>query len=185
MENEFVIYVRTNHDNGLQYIGQTSDLKKREKQWENKNAHYANQFIDNDRFNGKWTVDVIATTDTREKAWELERRLIKELGTLYPNGYNVDEGGEFGVEKGFNPSDFRKSIKPNSPISIDEDSEKIGDTIVKKHVIQYRKDGILLKEWDNIKKASEGTNICQHSIRQCCKGKLLTAGGYKWEFKYI
>lgn len=90
---EFVVYVRTNLENGMKYIGQTSDFKRRQYQWE-KSKRYANSLLDSDRWNYRFDVEILARTDSREKAWELEKRLIKELGTLYPNGYNIDEGGE-------------------------------------------------------------------------------------------
>ena len=73
MEKEWTIYLRTNLDNGLQYVGQTSDFKRREMVWKNNQRHYANQVIDEDRFTCNWTVDILATTDTQEKAWELEK----------------------------------------------------------------------------------------------------------------
>ena len=90
---EFVVYVRTNLENGMQYVGQTSNFSEREKQWRN-SKKYANALIDKDRWNYHFEVEIVARTDTREKAWELEQRLIKMLGTQYPNGYNIDEGGQ-------------------------------------------------------------------------------------------
>lgn len=91
--DDFVIYVRTNTETGMQYVGQTNDFNRREIQWKS-NKKYANALIDKDRWNYRFDVEIVARTDTREKAWEIEKRLIEKLGTLYPNGYNIDEGGK-------------------------------------------------------------------------------------------
>lgn len=50
-----------------------------------------------------------------------------------------------------------------------------------KPVLQYSKDGILLKEWICMREAQRGTGI--QSIDSVCNGKRKTAGGYIWKYK--
>lgn len=47
-------------------------------------------------------------------------------------------------------------------------------------VIQYSKSGDLIQQWACIKEAIKATGVW--NISACCKGKLKTAGGYKWSY---
>ncbi len=51
-----------------------------------------------------------------------------------------------------------------------------------KKVIQYDNQNNFIKIWDSIIMASINTNTNRHSIVSCCKRKLKTANGYKWEY---
>ena len=51
-----------------------------------------------------------------------------------------------------------------------------------KKVIQYDKDNNYIKTWGCSKEASDELGICSNSIRQCCRGKYKSAGGYIWKF---
>lgn len=51
----------------------------------------------------------------------------------------------------------------------------------KKKILQFDKEGKLIKEWNSIEEAQKTLKI--HNISYCCKGSRLTAGGYKWEMK--
>lgn len=53
----------------------------------------------------------------------------------------------------------------------------------RKPVIQYAKDGTIVKEWDYIEAADKKLKINQANISACCNGKAKTAGGYIWKFK--
>lgn len=48
-------------------------------------------------------------------------------------------------------------------------------------VFQYSKDGVLLKEWDSIKSASDSLSIQLSNIYSVCKGLRNNAGGYVWK----
>ena len=93
----YTVYLRTNTANGMQYVGQTGDFKGRNYQWNSLKATYGNQYINNDK--AKYGPDAFETTilaevESREEAWKLEEHYIKELNTLYPNGYNISKGGK-------------------------------------------------------------------------------------------
>lgn len=91
-----VIYVRTNKFNGKQYVGKTTDLKVRQKKWNNLLYRYAGPVINNAR--AKYGIDAFdfeilkECEDEELNQWEMY--YIKELNTKAPNGYNLTDGGE-------------------------------------------------------------------------------------------
>lgn len=105
-----VIYLRTNLVNGMQYIGKTKNLKRRESAWNslNRKMPYANDFLEIDR--KKYGLENFKTEILEEcdnsKLNEMERFWIKQLNTIFPNGYNLENGGTKGVQ--FHPSTIAK-----------------------------------------------------------------------------
>lgn len=49
-----------------------------------------------------------------------------------------------------------------------------------KPIIQYDKNGCIIKKWDSIKSAEYKLKL--HHISRCCLHKQKTAGGFIWEF---
>ena len=49
-------------------------------------------------------------------------------------------------------------------------------------VNQLSEDGRLIKRWNSMKEASDALGIFKSQICCCCKGKYLTAGGFRWEY---
>ena len=45
----YTIYLRTNLVNGKQYVGQTNDIERRNKNWNTLSVRYANKFLEADR----------------------------------------------------------------------------------------------------------------------------------------
>lgn len=50
-----------------------------------------------------------------------------------------------------------------------------------KKVIQYSKNNEFIKHWDSMTEASEKMNISKSDISDCARGRIKTAGGYKWK----
>jgi hypothetical protein len=50
-------------------------------------------------------------------------------------------------------------------------------------VIQYDKEGNLLRSWRSMSDASKHYGISRAHIQHCCKGKRPSAGGFKWKYK--
>lgn len=50
-------------------------------------------------------------------------------------------------------------------------------------VLQYDKNGILLKEWDSISEAARFYNIPPNNISRCCKGITKTCHKFIWKYK--
>lgn len=95
-----VIYLRTNNINGKQYVGQAKNFKNRENAWKSIDWRYANQLLTEDRNKygiNNWSVKILEECDD-SKLDELERFWIGQLNTIYPNGYNINEGGSIGFK---------------------------------------------------------------------------------------
>lgn len=101
-----VIYLRTNTVNGMQYVGQTKDFKKRESHWRSLKLRYANQLLNEDR--EKYGLDSFETKILIECPDEeldyYEKLYIEKLNTVYPSGYNTNKGGTIS----FKHSDYTK-----------------------------------------------------------------------------
>lgn len=114
-----VIYLRTNLVNGMRYVGQAEDFKTRERAWNCLKLRYANQLLTDERnkYGLKNFKSEILEECDNSKLDELERFWIKQLNTLYPNGYNNNEGGSIG---------FHHSEKTKEEISRKNSGEKNG-----------------------------------------------------------
>ena len=53
-----------------------------------------------------------------------------------------------------------------------------------KPVLQFTKDGKLVKIWENATHIKNELGFSSSSINSCCNGKIKTAHGYKWCFHY-
>lgn len=51
-------------------------------------------------------------------------------------------------------------------------------------IIQYTKDGKMLRKWESATEAAEELNLHHQSISKCCKGRygVKTVGGYIWKY---
>lgn len=105
------IYLRTNTVNGKQYVGQTSNYRKRNNHWNSLKMPYANELLTTDRGKyglDKWESKVLAECDDSEGDY-WEQYYIKELDTKYPNGYNMSDGGK-GTPNIFVSEETRKKL---------------------------------------------------------------------------
>lgn len=50
-------------------------------------------------------------------------------------------------------------------------------------VLQYSKEGVLLKEWPAQSEAARSLGILAHSISEACRGVKNTTGGFVWKYK--
>ena len=50
-------------------------------------------------------------------------------------------------------------------------------------ILQFTKDGELVKEWQSAREAERQLRICQTSICKCLKGHYKFAGGFVWRSK--
>lgn len=94
----YYIYKVTNTVNGKIYIGKTSQFKERK--WQHERCyekedcrfHRAIKYYGKEKFN--W--EIIDQTESLEKAYELEKKYIKQYNSYNPNGYNMTKGGAGG-----------------------------------------------------------------------------------------
>ena len=100
MENEIKVYIIINKANNMQYIGLTGRTVKQriESGHFTKNASFVLK-KDIKKY-GKKNFDygVLEICECEEDAIEQEKFWIATFNTLYPDGYNLDEGGTFPSE---------------------------------------------------------------------------------------
>ena len=90
-----VIYLRTNKINGKKYVGQATNLKVRQRDWNCLTQPYAGTAINAAR--AKYGLDafdfeILKECDDDELDY-WEKYYIKELNTKVPYGYNLTDGG--------------------------------------------------------------------------------------------
>lgn len=198
-----VIYLRTCLVNGKQYVGQTIDFKKRENAWKCIKWAYANQLLTEDR--NKYGLENFKTEILEEcdnsKLDELERYYIEKLNTIYPNGYNDNEGGSISFHhseetkkkigksgkgkhsdrKGISLTDEHKqNISKSLKGRIPTEAIKAHAEINSKRVFQYTIDNKLVKEYSSIREASRETKFSFNGIRCCCNGGFFSKARNKW-----
>ena len=87
----FVVYL-ISFSNGKSYVGVSSRLKLRLKEHETADSAVGRAMRVHD-----WTAEVLFS-GSRDGCFREEVRLIAELGTLAPGGYNLTTGGEGGFD---------------------------------------------------------------------------------------
>ena len=89
------VYAITNNVNGKRYVGQTTKtIAHRFKQHTSlKGACRAIESAIKKHGAENFKIGVLATAENQEELNETETRLIGELGTISPNGYNLKSGG--------------------------------------------------------------------------------------------
>jgi len=92
------VYLVKNRDNGKSYIGKTMrGLARRRREHEASALRepklYFNKALRKYGF-CKFDWLVLYESDWEEELWTVEKELIKVLGTMVPNGYNLTNGGE-------------------------------------------------------------------------------------------
>ena len=91
---------------------------------------------------------------TRAMHWKLHRELRENCGK--------NLGKKYGTIGGKSPSKIEKRSIP---------------------ILQFAKDGTLIKEWPSASEAYRQLGILQSSICLCLKGRYKSAGGFVWRYK--
>ena len=129
-----------------------------------------------------------------KKADELERKYIKEMNTIYPNGYNSEDGGVHGTTT---PGRVKREPRPligwhhseetKQKMSLSQFNSPLKNKCVKKgnSIRMIALNGEIIKTFKNSATASRETGIDASQILGVCRditGRHKTAGGYKWEY---
>lgn len=157
------IYLRKNLINGKCYIGQTKNITIRNYNWKHEKI-YGNYVLSADRdlygFENFETTILKECDDSESDNWE--DYYIKQYNTLFPNGYNLKNGGI----SGWNHTENSKCKMSTSHM---------------KQVYQYTLDGELVRIWKStLECASNGFN--QGHVAACCRGDEKKHKGFKWSY---
>lgn len=172
----YTVYLRANKINGMKYVGQTKNFRTRENCWNSYKELYANRKLSEDR--NKYGLEnfetiILAETENKEEAWELEKKYIAEYNTKFPNGYNLSDGGK-------GPVGTVHSEETKHKWSL----AKIGKPSKKRKEIVQVKDGKVIA----IHQSSFIEGYTQSAISSSCNGNFNKQGnhhykGFDWYFK--
>ena len=196
------MYVHINKTNNKKYVGITS--QKVEYRWNHGNGYAQNPYfsaaINKYGWDGFWHIvlfDHLCEEDAKDK----EVALIAKWHTtdrLY--GYNATAGGD-GLT-GFVPSDSlrklwseirtgtkrseatKQRMSASSAFRRKEVIQKCAEAKYKK-VSAYTLDGRYVNTFDSMLQARDTLNLTDSQrkhICDCCIGKRVSTGGYKWEY---
>ena len=212
----YTVYLRTNLINGKQYVGQSGNIKERNLTWKSYKTPYS-RYIDEDK--KKFGIDAfsfatLAECETQEEAWELEQRYIAELGTKYPAGYNISDGGpgckgNIPWNKGVpmtkevyekcKPTMFKKGVAPwlKGKHHTEETKKMLSQILLNnkatsKEVAQYTLDWELIATYPSASEAARQTGFKSRGISRACAGGHYQKGQWyevktykKFHWKYI
>lgn len=163
---KYKVYCHTNKINGKQYIGVTMQPLKKRFQYGNgyRTCHHFNRAI---RKYGWESFETTVLFDelNKEQAEEKEVFLIHEMGTLSPNGYNLEGGG--GLKKEILPSTRLKLSKANG-----------------RNINLYDEYGILLHKSHSASQLARDFNIERVMVQKCANREMdIIAKKYitRWE----
>ncbi len=171
------IYLITNMIDNKRYVGITSKGYKNRFHHHCSQGHYLTSAIKkHGRDNFK--LELLMQVDTKEIAAETEIKLIKELGTKVPNGYNFSDGGQtpchtLEVRQKISESKKGKKVSPEHLLKIQKNAKIQG----------LKRKGIprpeFSQEWkDNMSKGSKG-KILSEAHRKAISYSIRNSEAYK------
>ena len=99
---------------------------------------------------------------TRSMHCKLHREMFENSGKTLGKKYGKIGGKIGGKISGKSPSKIEKQSIP---------------------ILQFSKDGTLIKEWPSLSEAYRQLGIPQSNICHCLKGRRESAGGFVWRYK--
>ena len=124
----------------------------------------------------------------KERLDELEIHEIARRGTLSPNGYNNETGGNRNKILHEETKALMSAARSGERHAMfgkhhaGEARELLKEANVKP-VQQWAKDGTqLLRTFESVEEAARGTGADSGHVPKVCRGERKTAGGYVWKF---
>jgi group I intron endonuclease len=129
----------------------------------------------------------------REGNWqelldELEIQEIAQRGTLAPNGYNNETGGNKNKVLHEDTKELMSSVRSGERHAMfgkhhQDESKELLREANRKEVQQWSRDGTeLLRTFQSIEEAAKESGADGSHITKVCKGERKTAAGFRWRF---
>ena len=124
----------------------------------------------------------------QERLDDLEIQEIAQRGTLAPNGYNNETGGNRNKVLHEDTKVLMSSVRSGELHSMfgkhhGEEAKELLKEANRKPVQQWSKDGTqLLRTFESVEEAGRETGAHGEHIGKVCKGTRKTAGGFHWKF---
>lgn len=201
-DSEFCVY-RHISPSGKIYIGITS--LNPERRWNNGVGYKGQPRFYNAILKYGWDNiqhEVLYLNLTYDEACSMEKSLIKLYSTTDPkHGYNISAGGYGGslgiknseeVRKRKSESAKRAWADPKRKRIVSEKAKRVrkgrgytGLGHKKFKVDQFTKSGEYVRTWDSLCEIENVLGVSTGHVSECCRGKRLSARGYKWSFAEV
>lgn len=163
MKKSMVIYLLTDRTNGLKYVGQTTrTLGKRMQAHRTAQRTYIDRAIKDHGWKN-FTVEILDECSTPAELDEREIFWIATLGTKFPNGYNMTDGGE-------GCSGYKVSQQSRRRMSLAHNP---------RHIVCVETGRV----FDSADEAAAWAGVTKSSIFRACNGIARSAGGYHWFYQ--
>lgn len=172
----YILYVHT-FPNGKQYVGITS--QKPEKRWKNGMGYKGSNAVFKAIVKYGWNNikhDILFENLTKKQAEKTEVKMIKELNTKVPHGYNLCDGGNLVTGHKLSQTTKNKLRKINL-------GKRYSKDVKKKQTIAHTEKIICLetlKVYDGCREAARLTGGDKDCIRLCVKGVYKQTHGTHW-----
>jgi len=203
------IYLITNKQDNKKYVGQTleNDIYERWRAHFKKGSNcrylkHALQKYGKDSF--KFQIICICFDSDCDK---YEKEYMEKYNALVPNGYNLREAGNNGKQNQETKNKISNSVRlyysklsdqqkkeyseKRSGVNNGQFGKKIPDSVKEKMVKSmknkrkvdcYNLDNELIHSFDSIADGARKINVDPNNLRNCCKGRYKTCGGFIWKF---
>lgn len=179
-----IIYKYTS-PSGKVYIGQTTNERKRRRDFLDVDASYAGDKIDQARLKygpENFSYEILSTISARNindlsDLLDFSEQYYIQKYDSCKNGYNILSGG----------SSIRNWKKTQEQVRKQRESlieyYKTHRNPNSKKVLQYSLEGKFIREWDSATEAEIHLGYTRGNISNACKGVNKSAMGYMWRYK--
>lgn len=192
----YCIYCHTNKVTGMKYVGCTR-LNPLHRWGKNGTGYDTNNLFGKDIQKYGWdnfTHEILEYGIIgRKNADEAERKYIKLLNAIYPNGYNSEDGG---IHGSVNPQETKEKRPRKGWHHSEETKKKMSEAQKKcnkpskypsrsKPIDMLAKDGKFIRTFYGASEASREMGISLSTICKMCKdtkGRYKSVGGYIWKY---